>query len=59
MGIHISGHCDEWVALIGSKVVDWNKSFNGLVKKLEKNNLLNKVTLTHVSGNNVILKRKC
>ena len=59
MGISISGHCGEWVALIGEKIVDWNTSFNALAKRLEKNNLLNKVTFTHVSGSNVVLKRKC
>jgi len=59
MGIRISGHCDEWVALVGDKIVDWHTSFKTLVKKLERNNLLNKVTLTHVNGNSVILKRKC
>lgn len=59
MGLNISGHCDEWVALIGNKVVHWNKSFKELVKNLEKNNLLNKVTLTYVRGTNVVLRRKC
>lgn len=47
----ISGHPDEWVALVGSKVVAANKSFNGLVKQLEAAKLLGKVTVTRVNGN--------
>jgi hypothetical protein len=51
----ISGHPDEWVALIGKKVVAANKSFNGLVKQLEAEKLLGKVTVTRVNGNRMIL----
>lgn len=51
----ISGHPDEWVALIGKKVVASNKSFKELVKQLETEKLIGKVTVTRVNGNRMIL----
>jgi len=50
----IKGHYNEWVALIDNKIVAASKSFGELVKKLREDNLLGKVTVTHVSGNHVI-----
>lgn len=52
--INITGHANEWVALVGEKVVASSQSFNGLVKQLKSENLLKKAVVTHVSGNHII-----
>ncbi len=53
--LEISGHSDEWVALTDNIVVASESSFPALIKKLESKKLLNKVTVTHVSGAHVVL----
>ncbi|HLC33252.1 MAG TPA: DUF5678 domain-containing protein [Candidatus Nanoarchaeia archaeon] len=54
--INIKGHANEWVALVGNKVVAANRSFDGLVKKLQEQKLTKKATITRVSGSYSSLK---
>ena len=53
--VQITGHADEWVALRNNKVVLSNTTFTKLVKQIQDKKLTNQVTVTHVSGNLVIL----
>ena len=53
--VTISGHAEEWVALIGNKIVASSKTFNQLVTKLKEEDLLEKAVVTHISGNHVVL----
>jgi len=46
----ISGHPDEWVALIDERVVASSKTFERLVQALNDRHLLSRATITHVSG---------
>lgn len=53
----IVGHLNEWVALIGKKIVASSPLFEDLVKKLQNKKLLNKATVTYVSGSYGVHKR--
>ena len=53
--VTITGHADQWVALINNVIVASSSSFPALVKILEARKIENKATVTHVSGTNVIL----
>ena len=51
----ISGHQNQWVALLENKIIVESPFFDELVKKLRAENLLNKVIVTRVRGANAVL----
>jgi len=51
----ISGHPNEWVALVDNTIIASSKTFPELVKKLEAGKLLKKALVTYVRGTYAVL----